>query len=206
MRLECSQFEHIEELMDSESHRIYKILEEISVDESITQRKLSRKLGIALGLTNLYLKRMIKKGYIMVKAMPRNRIVYNLTPKGITEKGLLTLEYMKYSFNYYREFRERIRKAFQQASENGVKKLVFYGAGEVGELAYLTLQENGMELAGVVDDFKVGKDFFGKKVAGIESLKNLDFDRVLITALSSKEEIYKRLVNSGIHEEKIILF
>ena len=190
--------------MDSESHRIYKILEEISEDDSITQRRLSQKLGIALGLTNLYVKRLIKKGYIMVKAMPRNRIAYNLTPKGIAEKGKLTLEYMKYSFNYYREFRERIRKAFQEASKNGVKRLVFYGAGEVGELAYLTLQENGMELVGVVDDFKVGKDFFGKKVAGIEALKELEFDRIFITALSSKEDIYQKLIREGVPEDKVI--
>jgi predicted transcriptional regulator len=192
--------------MDSESHRIYKILEEISENDSITQRRLSQKLGIALGLTNLYIKRLIKKGYIMVKAMPRNRIVYNLTPKGITEKGKLTLEYMKYSFNYYREFRERIRKAFQEVSKNGVKRLVFYGAGEVGELAYLTLQENGMDLAGVVDDFKEGKDFFGKKVEGVEALKRTEFDRVVITALSSKDEICQKIINIGIPEEKIILF
>jgi DNA-binding MarR family transcriptional regulator len=191
--------------MDSESHRIYKILEEISEDDSITQRRLSQKLGIALGLTNLYVKRLIKKGYIMVKTMPRNRIAYNLTPKGIAEKGKLTLEYMKYSFNYYREFRERIRKAFQEASKNGVKKLVFYGAGEVGELAYLTLQENGMELVGVVDDFKVGKDFFGKKVAGIEALKEFEFDRIFITALSSKEDIYQKLIREGVPEDKVIL-
>jgi DNA-binding MarR family transcriptional regulator len=191
--------------MDSESHRIYKILEEISEDDSITQRRLSQKLGIALGLTNLYVKRLIKKGYIMVKTMPRNRIAYNLTPKGIAEKGVLTLEYMKYSFNYYREFRERIRKAFQEASKNGVKKLVFYGAGEVGELAYLTLQENGMELAGVVDDLKEGKDFFGRKVAGIEALKEFEFDRIFITALSSKENIYQKLIREGVPEDKIIL-
>jgi DNA-binding MarR family transcriptional regulator len=192
--------------MNSESHRIYKILEEISENDSITQRRLSQKLGIALGLTNLYIKRLIKKGYIMVKTMPRNRIAYNLTPKGIAEKGILTLEYMKYSFNYYREFRERIRKAFQQAQEAGAKKLVFYGAGEVGELAFLNLQENGMDLVGVIDDFKEGKDFFGKKVEGVEALKRTEFDRVVITALSSKDEICQRIINIGIPEEKIILF
>jgi DNA-binding MarR family transcriptional regulator len=191
--------------MNSESHRIYKILEEISENDSITQRRLSQKLGIALGLTNLYIKRLIKKGYIMVKAMPRNRIAYNLTPKGIAEKGVLTLEYMKYSFNYYREFRERIRKAFQEVSKNGVKKLVFYGAGEVGELSYFILQENGMELAGVVDDLKEGKDFFGKKVAGIEALKEFEFDRIFITALSSKEDIFQKLIRKGVPEDKIIL-
>jgi len=191
--------------MDNESHRIYKILEEISADDSITQRRLSQNLGIALGLTNLYLKRLIKKGYIMVKTMPRNRIAYNLTPIGIAEKGKLTLEYMKYSFNYYREFRERIRQAFQQVMKKGGKTLVFYGAGEVGELAYLTLQENSLELLGVIDDFKKGKNFFGKKVEGSEALLRTEFDRVVITALSSKEEIYKRLMNMGIPEEKVIL-
>lgn len=190
--------------MDSESHRIYKILEEISENDSITQRRLSQKLGIALGLTNLYIKRLIKKGYIMVKAMPRNRIVYNLTPKGITEKGKLTLEYMKYSFNYYREFRERIRKAFQQAQEEGAVRLVFYGAGEVGELAYLTLQENGMELVAVVDDFKLGKSFFGEKVETIQVLKEMNFDRIVITALSSKDKIYENLIEHGIPKKKII--
>jgi DNA-binding MarR family transcriptional regulator len=190
--------------MDSESRRIYKILEEISEDNSITQRKLSQKLGIALGLTNLYIKRLIKKGHIMVKTMPRNRIVYNLTPKGIAEKGLLTLEYMKYSFNYYREFRERIRKAFQEAREEGAVRLVFYGAGEVGELAYLTLQENGMELVAVVDDFKLGKSFFGEKVETIQVLKEMNFDRIVITALSSKDKIYGNLIEHGIPKEKII--
>jgi DNA-binding MarR family transcriptional regulator len=192
--------------MDSEAHRIYKILEEISENDSISQRKLSQKLGIALGLTNLYIKRLVKKGHIMVKTMPRNRIVYNLTPKGIAEKGKLTLEYMKYSFNYYREFRERIRKVFQQAQEAGAKKLVFYGAGEVGELAFLTLQENGLDLVGVIDDLKEGKEFFGKPVQGIKSLQNIDFDRVVVTALTSKDEIHQSLINAGIPEEKIILF
>ncbi|MBW1824113.1 MAG: winged helix-turn-helix transcriptional regulator, partial [Deltaproteobacteria bacterium] len=86
--------------MDNEAHRTYRILEEISEDKNLTQRKLSKKLGIALGLTNLYLKRLIKKGHIMVDTMPRNRIIYNLTPNGITEKSKLTYEYMKYSFNF----------------------------------------------------------------------------------------------------------
>jgi DNA-binding MarR family transcriptional regulator len=192
--------------MDNESHRIYKILEEIAEGDSVTQRGLSQKLGIALGLTNLYIKRLIKKGYIMVKTMPRNRIIYNLTPKGIAEKSRLTLEYMKYSFNYYREFRENIRKVFQLASKQGVKKLVFYGAGEVGELAYLTLQENGLDLVGVVDDFKEGGNFFGKQVEGIQALQKIDFDRVVVTALTSKEEIYKKLIDSGIPEDRIIIF
>ena len=62
-----------------------------------------------------------------------------------------------------------------------------------------------MELAGVVDDLKEGKDFFGRKVAGIEALKEFEFDRIFITALSSKENIYQKLIREGVPEDKIIL-
>ena len=52
----------------------------------ITQRRLSRELGIAVGLVNAYIKRCINKGYIKVKAIPPRRYAYYLTPKGFSEK------------------------------------------------------------------------------------------------------------------------
>ena len=40
------------------------LLNELEQNPAVTQRSLSRKLGVALGLTNLYLKRLARKGYI----------------------------------------------------------------------------------------------------------------------------------------------
>ena len=142
--------------MDNEAHRTYRILEEISENQSLTQRKLSQKLGMALGLTNLYLKRLVKKGYIMVDTMPRNRIIYNLTPKGIAEKSTLTYEYMKYSFNFYKDLRSNFKKVFIAIEKEKASRIVFYGAGEIAEIAYLSLQETTLDLVEIVDDFKVG--------------------------------------------------
>src|SRR4051812_18247825 len=45
-------------VMDIEAHRDLKLLEAVEQDSRITQRSLSTKLGIALGLTNVYLKRL----------------------------------------------------------------------------------------------------------------------------------------------------
>ena len=191
--------------MDNKAHRTYRILEEISEDQSLTQRKLSKKLGIALGLTNLYLKRLIKKGYIMVDTMPRNRIIYNLTPKGIAEKSKLTYEYMKYSFNFYKDLRLRVKKVFLAIEKDKAKKIVFYGAGEIAEIAYLSLQETSLDLVAVVDDFKVGKNFFGKKVKPAKLIKDVIYDRVIVAALASKEEIYKKALELGLAEERLIL-
>ena len=191
--------------MDNEAHRTYRILEEISEDQSLTQRKLSQKLGMALGLTNLYLKRLVKKGYVMVETMPRNRIIYNLTPKGIAEKSKLTYEYMKYSFNFYKDLRSNLKKVFLAIEKEKASKIVFYGAGEIAEIAYLSLLETSLDLVGVVDDFKVGKNFFGRKVEPSELLKDIASDRVIVAGLASKEKIYEKALKLGVEEEKVIL-
>ena len=195
----------LEIVMDNEAHRTYRILEEISEDENLTQRKLSKKLDIALGLTNLYLKRLIKKGYIMVDTMPRNRIIYNLTPKGIAEKSKLTYEYMKYSFNFYKDLRLRLNEVLLTIEKEGAKKVVFYGAGEIAEIAYLSLQETTLDLIAIMDDFKVGKNFFAKKVKPAEFIKDIAYDRVIVAAMASKEKIYKKALELGVAEEKLVL-
>ncbi len=191
--------------MDNEAHRTYRILEEIAGDKNVTQRKLSQKLGIALGLTNLYLKRLIKKGYIMVDSMPRNRIIYNLTPKGIAEKSKLTYEYIRYSFNFYKDLRTRLGSVLGMLEKKGIKKVVFYGAGEIAEIAYLSLQGTGLTLVGLVDDYKVGKHFFGKKVKSPESLKEMEYEKVLIMALASKEKMRKKVLTLGVAADEVVL-
>jgi len=137
--------------------------------------------------------------------MPRNRIIYNLTPKGIAEKSKLTYEYMKYSFNFYKDLRLRVKKVFLTMEKDRVKRIVFYGAGEIAEIAYLSLQETRLDLVDVLDDFKVGKKFFGKKVKPAEQIKDIAYDRVIVTALSSKEKIYKKALELGVAEGRLIL-
>ena len=76
--------------MDLQGQRDLLLLSELDRDGGATQRILATKLGVALGLTNLYLKRLARKGYIKITTIPRNRIRYLLTPQGVTEKSRLT--------------------------------------------------------------------------------------------------------------------
>ncbi len=84
------------EAMRVEDHRNLQALEAIAEDSRITQRTLSSRLGIALGLTNIYLRRLVRKGYIKCVNVQSNRLRYLLTPKGIAEKTRLTYEFMQY--------------------------------------------------------------------------------------------------------------
>ena len=83
------------------------LLSEHDRDGGATQRTLAIELGLALGLTNLYLKRLARKGYINITTIPRNRIRYLLTPQGFMEKSRLTYLYMQYFLSYYHDMRTR---------------------------------------------------------------------------------------------------
>ena len=50
--------------MDVESRRDLQLLEALVHESRVTQRTLASQMGIALGLTNLYVKRLIRKGYV----------------------------------------------------------------------------------------------------------------------------------------------
>ena len=95
--------------MDDESRRTLHILDEVAKDHRISQRALSERLGVALGLTNIYLKRLINKGFIKVKGIPGKRYFYYVTPRGFAEKSALSLSYMQFSWRYYQEIRAQWR-------------------------------------------------------------------------------------------------
>src|SRR6187401_2448069 len=103
--------------MDLQGQRDLLLLSELDRDGGATQRTLSSKLGVALGLTNLYLKRLARKGYIKITTIPRNRIRYLLTPQGFAEKSRLTYLYMEYSLSHYRDMRGRLRDALLLAAQ-----------------------------------------------------------------------------------------
>ena len=54
---------------------------------SISQRSLARELGIALGLTNAYLRRCIHRGWIKASQAPANRYAYYVTPRGSLKRA-----------------------------------------------------------------------------------------------------------------------
>src|SRR5690242_9349034 len=142
--------------MERQVQRHLEILTAISEGHPLTQRDLARRLGVALGLTNLYLRRLAKKGFIKVAEFPhkpaaRKRLRYLLTPKGIAEKTRLTYEHMTYSLQLYRRARGTLRDSLRQLSELSMKRIALYGCGEAAELAYLALKEFGLELVGVFD-------------------------------------------------------
>ena len=55
---------------NQDTYKSLLLLDEISKGEALSQRDLSKKLNIALGLVNSYIKNLVSKGYITIKAIP----------------------------------------------------------------------------------------------------------------------------------------
>jgi len=188
--------------MDKEELRILRIMEEVENSDSITQRELAGKLGISIGMTNIFIKRIIKKGYMKITTIPPRRLTYIITPKGFMEKSRLTMEYLKYSLDFYRTIKTQIEERLIEIENAGFETLAFYGTGDICELAYLFLGETGMTLAVVVDDSGSGT-VFQVPVILPEKLVDVKWDALLITALDDMDEKRRRLLDLGVEAEKI---
>ncbi len=189
--------------MDLQGQRDLQLLNEVERDAGVTQRSLANKMGVALGLTNLYLKRLAHKGYIKITTIPSHRIKYLLTPRGMTEKSRLTYQYMQYSLSYYREMRQRLKQVLTELSHAGAKRIVVYGTGELAELAYLTLREMDLTLVGFVDG-EQGQTFLSYPLWPVETLSGWSYDALLIADLAEIKKIQARLLRAGVPKEKIV--
>lgn len=189
-------------LKPTEHLRNLQLLEEVSEDSAISQRKLSIRLGIALGVTNACLKRMIKRGYIRVRGVNHKRIAYYLTPKGLQEKARLTYRFLQYNVRYYIELKKNIASKLRSLAASGVKRIIFYGAGEAMEVAYITMQEIPLDLIGIVDDdpAKQGKRLFGFTIQSPNTISELKPNAIIVTSIMYRDEIIEKLKNRGLKE------
>ena len=92
----------------------FEILRKIQKEPMASQRKLAKKLDFSLGKLNYCLKALKEKGYIKTKNFKKsqNKInyAYILTPKGITKKTKLTINFMKNKMKEYDELRKELNE------------------------------------------------------------------------------------------------
>jgi DNA-binding MarR family transcriptional regulator len=189
--------------MDVESRRELTVLDAVAQDQHITQRSLAAKLGIALGLTNIYLKRLIRKGYIKCINVQSNRLLYLITPQGIAEKSRLTYEFMDYSLQLYKNVRQHLSEVLRPCKDDGPQRIAVFGTGEAAELAYLSLREQGLEPVAIFAA-EAGGTFLGMPIRGLDECATVPFDRLIVATLDKPDPLVKRLVDAGIPPEKLL--
>jgi DNA-binding MarR family transcriptional regulator len=190
--------------VEREAQRDLEILTELARGDRVTQRGLAQRLGIALGLTNLYLKRLARKGHIKITTIPPRRIRYLLTPKGITRKTRLTYEYMEYSLHLYRETRQLLRQGLWPLVGRGHRRVAIYDTGEAAELALLTLQELGLEVTAVFGQAGRQGTFVGRPVRPLTELTPSGQDLVIVASFARTDTVIAALTARGLPRDRIV--
>ena len=90
----------------------YLILKKFEDNPHLTQRELSKELGVSLGKTNYIINALIDKGWLKLKNFKRsdNKLGYSylLTTQGITEKAILAQKFLKKKSDEYNRLKEEI--------------------------------------------------------------------------------------------------
>lgn len=178
----------------------------------VSQRALSRDLGIALGLTNLLVRRLATRGLIRVARIKPRRVRYLLTPAGIAEKTRMSQVMLRRAVDRFRVARGRVQETFETVSrswpnEADVKPVMFYGSGEMAEIGFVCLQDSDLELVGVFDDAGKGR-FFGVAVHTPDSLSPsllaaAGHARLIVMSLRDRDVLARQIACTGIPPESV---
>jgi hypothetical protein len=193
----------------SEEIRDLRLLEELERNPIISQRELSHKFNIALGVTNACLRRMARKGWIRITELNRKRIGYYLTKKGFLEKSKITFDLVTGIIEHYSELKKVIGERLLEMQVDGVRRIVFYGVSDEMEVAYITLQGVDLKLVGIVEDDEkfTARIILGYELEPVSRIKELKPDGVLITSLAEsvgkKERLKKMIDVKKIHVKDI---
>tara|TARA_A100001388_G_C28685095_1_gene458352 strand:+ start:510 stop:848 length:339 start_codon:yes stop_codon:yes gene_type:complete len=106
---------------------LFQILRKIVEKPESTQRELAKGLNLSLGKLNYCLKALREKGLIKIRNFKKNpkklNYVYVLTPKGITEKTKLTINFMKRQMEEYDKLKSELQN--QKADLKKIKNKKF---------------------------------------------------------------------------------
>lgn len=120
------------------------LIREISRQPISTQRDLSHHSGLSLGMTNLLLKRLARKGLIKVKQIDWKRTQYLLTPKGAVEKTRKMYDYTRYTVRLFRQIQENVTTALRREYDDGRRTFWIVAQDELAGVLSETLA--GLEL------------------------------------------------------------
>ena len=189
--------------------RELNLLQELEKNPIVSQRELSHKFGIALGVTNACLKRMTRRGWIRIVGLNHHKIGYYLTPKGFAEKTRLALHLVNWTIQHYSTLKSLIGKRLLEIQNAGIERVVFYGVSDEMEIALITIQGTNLKLVGIVEDDEkyASQIIFGYELEPVSRVHELRPDAVLITSFlnvgEKKEKLRKFIDTELVHISNI---
>jgi DNA-binding MarR family transcriptional regulator len=180
MRIDSERKRSTGGAIEDEMHLLY----EIDSQPDSSQRTLAARIGIALGLTNILIRKLVERGYIRVSQAGWKRWVYTLTPAGISHKTRLTVSYIQRFIGHYQQVRQLLGEEIASMDLHAESRIAVCGADSASEIVYLALRELEIEEIDFYGkDPMPGQRFVGMPLRDVKTLDPEAYDKVIVTQL-----------------------
>ncbi len=134
----------------------FSVIQEVARRPGQTQREISKSVGLSLGMTNLLLMRLARKGYIKMRQLDWKRTEYLLTLKGAVEKTRKSFSYTLHTFKLFQGIIASVQKLVQAEHAKGARQAFVVAWPETQKVILGAVSELALEGLSLdcVDSFK----------------------------------------------------
>jgi len=173
---------------------------ELKENPSLSQRLLSRKLNISLGLTNSILQNLIYRGWIKVQKMTGRKILYLITPEGMANVSRLMYTRFQETLHYYHYTKDLLTAYLMKLYQQGEKAINIYGTGQLAEITYYAEIDTPLKLNAIITDDSSKEKFLGQQTISIEDFlsqyskhNNISNQKIIILSTNNPEKLTKEI-------------
>jgi len=114
-----------------QSDKEISLLEVLKNHPDAGQRDMAEAIGLSLGMTNLLLKDLSAKGWMLVRKLSARKMQYILTPEGMKELSRRSYRYLKKSIRNVADCRVQLEALVLEAKNSGAPGLLLVGSSEL---------------------------------------------------------------------------
>lgn len=174
---------------------------ELKQNPSLTQRSLAHRLNISLGLTNAIMQNLIHRGWIKAKKLTGRKLIYLVTPQGMSRVTHLVYARFRETQNYYQYTKNILSAHLTKIYNQGEREVVIYGTNQLAEITYLSILDSSLKLHSILREESSCKDkFLSHKTISVENFlsqysnnNNLSKQKIIILSTINLEELNKKL-------------
>ncbi len=144
--------------------REYALLDEIAQDSLVTQANLSKRLDIAVGSVNWYIKRLIQRGWVKVSHLDRTRLQYDLTSEGMKIFTQRAMSYARDSLKIYGDLRKEAKALVADLKRRKIKSVYLDSDDSFMDILRLTCIEAGIKISDSPKDCALETDGRGYRI------------------------------------------
>jgi DNA-binding MarR family transcriptional regulator len=182
-------------LKPSTDLRQLSLLHALANRAEISQSELGRQAGLSGAMVNSYLKDLQNRGLVDFTPVNGKSYSYEVTTSGMEAERELFNHYCAEVVQAYAALKDQVRAKLEPLHENGVTRLVLWGASDTCEVALSALHDGPFNILALLDSdpAKQGRPFHGHVVSPPALLDSLDCQAVVITSFGRQEEIFNHL-------------